>query len=99
MELFEPLSVFSNDKSEMILLTTTDGKAYLSYLADIFEKLCSLSRQLHGANATLNDAKAKIFGFVTFLSLRRSNILSKSYVQFSWLKECGVTQEANTTIA
>jgi len=31
--------------------------------------------------------------------LCRSNILSKIYVQFSWLKECDVTQEANTVIA
>ena len=99
MELFEPLSVFLNNKSEMILLMTTDGKAYLSYLVDIFEKLCTLNKQLQGANATLCDAKAKIFGFATFLSLCRSNIFSKSYVQFSWLKECDVTPEANITIA
>ena len=99
MELFEPLSEFLKDKSEMTLLMTTDGKAYVSYLADIFEKLCSLNKQLQGADATLCDAKAKIFGFVTFLSLCRGNILSKSYVQFPWLKECDVTQEANTVIA
>ena len=83
----------------MILLMTTDGKAYFSYLADIFEKLCSLNKQLQGANGTLCDAKAKIFGLVTFLSLCRSSVFSKSYVQFSWLKECDVTQEANTAIA
>jgi len=47
---------------------------------------------LKGANATLGDAKAKTFGFVTFLSLCKSNILSKSYVRFSWLKECDVTK-------
>ena len=99
MELFEPLSEFLKDKSEITLLMTTDGKAYVSYLADTFEKLCSLNKQLQGADATLCDAKAKIFGFVTFLSLCRGNILSKSYVQFLWLKECDVTQEANTVIA
>ena len=53
MELFEPLSEFLKDKSEMTLLMTTDGKAYVSYLEDIFEKLCSLNKQLQGANATL----------------------------------------------
>ena len=36
---------------------------------------------------------------MTFLSLCRSNVFSKSYVQFSRLKECEVTQEANTAIA
>ena len=99
MELFEPLREFLKDKSEMTLLMTTDGKAYVSYLADIFEKLCSLNKQLQGADATLCDAKAKIFGFVIFLSLCRGNILSKSYVQFPWLKECDATQEASTVIA
>ena len=99
MELFEPLSEFLKDKSEMTLLMTTDGKACVSYLADIFEKLCSLNKQLQGADATLCDAKAKIFGFVTFLSLCRGNILSNSYFQFPWLKKCDVTQEANTVIA
>jgi len=38
-------------------------------------------------------------GFVTFLSLCTSDILTKSDVQFPWLKECDVTQEANTVIA
>jgi len=45
------------DKSEMILLMTTDGTAYVSYLADIFEEVCSL--KLQGANATLCDAKER----------------------------------------
>jgi len=61
MELFEPLSEFLKGKPEMNLLLTTDGKAYVSYSTDIFEKLCSLNKQLQGANATLCDAKAKIF--------------------------------------
>ena len=86
MELFESLSEFFKDKSDMILLMTTYGKAYVSYLADIFEKVCSLNKQFQKANATRCDANAKIYGFVTFLSFCRNNILSKSYVQFSWLK-------------
>ena len=51
MELLEPLSEFLKDKSEMILLITTDGKAYLRYLANIFEKFCYLNKQLQEANA------------------------------------------------
>jgi len=38
-------------------------------------------------------------GFVIFLSFCRNNILSKIYVQFSWLKECDNTKLANTVIA
>jgi len=51
MELFEPLSEFLKDKSKMILLMTIDGKAYVSYLEDIFEKVCCLNKQLQEANA------------------------------------------------
>ena len=70
---------------------TTDGKVHVSYLEDIFEKLCSLNIQLPKANT-----KAELFGFVIFLSLWKNNILSKCYDKFPWLKECEVTQEAYT---
>jgi len=33
-----------------------------------------------------------MFGFVTLLNLCKNNILSKNYVQLSWLKECGNTK-------
>jgi len=48
MELFQPLSEFLKDKSEMlvVLLMTTDGKASVSYSANIFEKVCSSNKQL-----------------------------------------------------
>ena len=44
MEVFEPLSEFLKNKSEILFLMTTDGKAHVSYLADIVEKLCSLNK-------------------------------------------------------
>ena len=46
---------------------TAVGKAHVSHFKNIFEKRCSLNKQLQGANA-----KAKIF--VTFLSLCRKTI-------------------------
>jgi len=48
MELFEPLIEFLKDESEMrlVLLMITDGKAYVIYLSDIFEKVCSSDKQL-----------------------------------------------------
>ncbi|GFV84572.1 SCAN domain-containing protein 3 [Trichonephila clavipes] len=38
MELFDTLSDFLNDKPEMKHILTIDGKAFVSYLADIFER-------------------------------------------------------------
>ena len=64
MELFDILSEFLDDKPYMTLLLTVDGKALVSYLADIFEKLNVLNKELQGANMTLVNSKAKIFGFI-----------------------------------
>ena len=100
MELLKPFGEFLKDKSEVLFPMTTDGKAHVSYLEKhIFEKLCSLNKQIQGANARLCDAKTKIFGFVTFFSLCRNNILSKRYDQFPWLKDSKFAQKANTVIA
>ncbi|KFM82725.1 SCAN domain-containing protein 3, partial [Stegodyphus mimosarum] len=88
MELFDTLSDFLSDKPEMKYLLTVNGKAFVSYLADIFEKLNILNRQLQGANKTLVDAKAKIFGFITLSELCQKYINNKNFEQFHWLQKC-----------
>ncbi|GFT39870.1 SCAN domain-containing protein 3 [Trichonephila clavipes] len=60
MELFDTLSDFLNDKPEMKHLLTIDGKAFVSYLADIFEKLNILNKQLQRTNKTLVGVKVKV---------------------------------------
>ncbi|XP_029635067.1 SCAN domain-containing protein 3-like [Octopus sinensis] len=67
MELFDVISDFLSDKPEMKHLLTVDGKAFVSYLTDIFEKLNMLNKKLQVSNKTLIDAKTKIFSFVTFI--------------------------------
>ena len=62
----------------MTLLLTVDGKALVSYLADIFEKLNVLNKELQGANMTLVNTKANIFGFISFLELSQENISVKN---------------------
>jgi len=79
MELFEPVSEFLKDKSEMmlVLLMTTDGKASVCYLAlRIFFRKFVLQTSSSNKLMQYCDAKENIFGFVTFLSLFRNNILS-----------------------
>ncbi|GFT94395.1 protein ZBED8 [Trichonephila clavipes] len=85
---------FLNDKPEMKHLLTIDGKAYVSYLADIFEKLNILNKQLQGTNKTLVDAKAKIFGFITNIELCQKHINNKNFEQFHWLQKCEATDTA-----
>ena len=45
-------------------LLMVGGKAFVSYLTDIFEKLNILNKQLQAINKTLVDTKAKLFGFI-----------------------------------
>ncbi|GFW28208.1 protein ZBED8 [Trichonephila clavipes] len=85
---------FLNDKPEMKHLLTIDGKAFVSYLADIFEKLNTLNKQLQGTNKTLVDAKAKIFGFITNIELCQKHINNKNFEQFHWLQKCELTDTA-----
>ncbi|GFX74790.1 SCAN domaincontaining protein 3like [Trichonephila clavipes] len=94
MELLDTLSDFLNNKPEMKHLLTIDGKAFVSYLADIFEKLNILNKQLQGTNKTLVDAKAKIFGFITNIELCQKHINNKNFEQFHWLQKCEVTHTA-----
>ncbi|GFT99452.1 SCAN domain-containing protein 3 [Trichonephila clavipes] len=91
MELFDTLSDFFNDKPEMKHLLTIDGKAFVSYLADIFEKLNVLNKQLQGTNKTFVDAKAKIFGFITNIEVCQKHINNKNFEQFHWFQKCEVT--------
>lgn len=99
MELFDILKEFLNDKPEMEQLQTVDGQAFISYLTDIFEKLNILNKQLQGANKTLVEAKAKIFGFITFLQLCEKNVSAKKFDQFYLLSKCDVTDAAVLIIA
>ncbi|XP_029654310.1 uncharacterized protein LOC115227698 [Octopus sinensis] len=87
MELFDQLNDFLSAKNEMKMPSTTDGKAFVSYLTDIFEKLGNLNKQLQGANMMLADAKAKIFGFITafYFNDRFCDLNAKNFP--SWLTQ------------
>jgi hypothetical protein len=98
MELFDTLCDFLSDKSDMKFLMTVDGKAYLSYLTDIFEKLNILNKQLQGSVKTLIDAKAKIFSFITFIELSKKHISNSNFEKFYWLQKCEVTDNAKRVI-
>ncbi|XP_065654638.1 zinc finger BED domain-containing protein 5-like [Hydra vulgaris] len=94
MELFDTLSGFLSNKTEMQNRLTIDSKTYLSYLTDIFEKLNILNKKLQGTNKTLVDAKAKIFGFITSIELFEKDFYQKQFEKFHWLQKCEVTDTA-----
>ena len=94
MEMFDTLSDFLSDKTEMQYLLTIDSKAYFSYLTDIFEKLNIFNKELQETNKTLVDAKAKIFGFITSIELYEKDVYQKQFEKFHWLQKCEVTDTA-----
>ena len=91
MKLFDELSDFLSDKPKIKHLLTIDGKAFLSYLTDIFEKLNVLNKQLQRTNKTFVNAKAKTFGFISFIKFCQKHISDKNFDQFYWLKKCEMT--------
>ncbi|XP_071033055.1 protein FAM200C-like [Parasteatoda tepidariorum] len=94
MDLFDTLSDFLSNKPEMKYQLTVNGKASVTYLADISEKLNILNKQLQGANKTLVDARAKMFGFITLIELYQKYINNKNFEQFHWLQKCEVNDIA-----
>ncbi|XP_065674065.1 protein FAM200A-like [Hydra vulgaris] len=66
MELFDTLSDFLSDKTEMQYLLTIYSKAYLSYLTDIFEKLIILNKELQGTNKTLRCKNEDIWFYYVY---------------------------------
>ena len=86
MELFEQLSVFLKDKSEMIFLVTTDDKVYLSYLADIFEKLCSSNKQLQGAKYNTLRRKSKTIRICDISQIVQKQYFVKKLCPISFVK-------------
>ncbi|XP_065650646.1 zinc finger BED domain-containing protein 5-like [Hydra vulgaris] len=80
MELFDTLSGFLSDKTEMQYLLTIHSKAYLSYLTDIFEKLKMLNKELQETNKTLVDVKAKIFDCITSIELFEKDVYQKQAI-------------------
>ncbi|GFV82457.1 SCAN domain-containing protein 3 [Trichonephila clavipes] len=94
MELFDTLSDFLNDKPEMKHLLTIDGKAFVSYLADILEKLNILNKQLQGTNKTLISMQKRRYLVYYQYRVCQKHINNKNFEQFHWLQKCEVTDTA-----
>lgn len=65
----------------MKILQTVEGKAFVSYLADFFEKLNTSNRQLQGKFETIGGSKTKMFRFIAVISpiLRVTKLRSVRY--------------------
>ncbi|KAI6652945.1 hypothetical protein LOD99_4022 [Oopsacas minuta] len=59
----------------------------VAYLADIFEKLNIVNKQLQGNNTTLIQAKGVVLSFLSKLTLFRQNIVGREFGQLPCLSE------------
>ena len=66
-----------SDQTEMKQLLTVDGRAFVSYLTHITEKLSMHNKQLQGSSKTLVDGITKIFGFATFIKVCQKHLSQK----------------------
>ena len=86
MELFDTLSDFLSDKTEMQYLLTIDSKAYLSYLTDIFEKLNILIKNIKEQIKLLSMQKRRFLVLLRLLNYLKKTFTKNNLKSFIGLK-------------
>lgn len=87
-ELFDEVLNFLPDSPPRSLLQSASGKPFVAYLADIFQKLNVLNKELQGDEITMLIAKIKILAFIDKLSLYASQITVSRFDHFPLLSKC-----------
>ena len=78
--LYDAILEFVGGREEFQFLNSTESKALISYLADIFGKLNALNKELQGKQKTLMDCKTQIFAFIDKLKYFTAPILRKTFL-------------------
>ncbi|KAI6661311.1 hypothetical protein LOD99_10035 [Oopsacas minuta] len=81
--IVEFLEEYDSTLAEKVKMIRTD----VAYLADIFEKLNIVNKQLQGNNTTLIQAKGVVLSFLSKLTLFRQNIARREFGQLPCLSE------------
>lgn len=92
-QLYEQIKSFLEGNENFDMLWTSNGRASIAYLSDIFGKLNQLNLSLQGQHKTLLDARTSILGFITRLSVIRSELSRADYSSMSTLQRCEVSDE------
>ena len=74
MEIFEVLGDYLGYKLEKMHLLIVNSNDFVSYLADVFQRLNMFNKQLNGTNKTFVGGRAMIIGFITFMELCQKHI-------------------------
>ena len=78
--LYDVILEFVGGREEFQFLNSSESKALISYLADIFGKLNALNKELQGKQKTLMDCKTQIFAFIDKLKYFTAQILRKNFL-------------------
>ena len=86
--LYDAILEFVGGREEFQFLNTSESKALISYLADIFGKPNALNKVLQGKQKTLMDCKTQIFAFIDKLKYFTAQISRKNFSGFTQLGKC-----------
>ena len=86
--LYDAILEFVGGREEFQFLNSSESKALISYLADIFGKLNALNKELQGKQKTLMDCKTQIFAFIDKLKYFTAQISRKNFSGFTHLGKC-----------
>ena len=95
-QLFDSIVEFlENDSTlaEKVKMIRND----VAYLADIFEKLNIVNKQLQGNNTTLIQAKGVVLSFLSKLTLFRQNIARREFGHLQCLRELDMANNNSIT--
>ena len=93
-DLYEAILELAGGREKFQFLKLSKSKALISYLADIFEKLNALNKELQGKEKTLMDCKTKIFAFVNKLNYFSDQIARQNFSTFTLLGKSKLTDNA-----
>ena len=91
--IVEFLEEYDSTLAEKVKMIRTD----VAYLADIFEKLNIVNKQLQGNNTTLIQAKGVVLSFLSKLTLFRQNIARREFGHLPCLRELDMANNNSIT--
>ena len=91
--IVEFLEEYDSTLAEKVKMIRSD----VAYLADIFEKLNIVNKQLQGNNTTLIQAKGVVLSFLSKLTLFRQNIARREFGHLPCLRELDMANNNSIT--
>lgn len=99
VQLFNEVMSFQTHSPDKQILHSNDGSTFVSYLADIFQKLNLLNnKELQGNNSTLLTCKTNIIRFIAKLEFYRLQVKAANFEQFPNVAMCVPISHAATDV-